>query len=312
MSLTPRAELLQSATPPGEIVEVAGREVFVERSGSGPPLLLVHGFGGSTWTWREVAPRLAERYSVMAVDLVGFGLTERPEEPAAYTREAQVAMLSGLLEAVGWRSAHVMAHSYGGAVAMAMATQEPDRVRSLVLVDSAPPWYPVDRRRGIARYRPLIAAYLRAFALRESNVRRALRRIYAEDERVTDELVSAYLERLRSEGIVRAYRGLTMPRSDRPEIPVVLFEEIHQPTLIVWGSDDTVVRPESGWDVVDRFQDGRMVEIPQCGHSPQEECPGDLLDVVLPFLEAGEPGEPSSAGREAQVASFDGEGGSSS
>jgi 3-oxoadipate enol-lactonase len=114
---------------------VKGVRLAFQREGQGPPLLLLHGLGGSHDDWRKQVPVFARRYSVIAPDLRGFGDSER-QEP--FTVQQHARDVAGLLDALGIARAHVVGLSMGGAVAMELALSEPGRVAGLVLANTAP------------------------------------------------------------------------------------------------------------------------------------------------------------------------------
>ena len=275
---------VRSELATGRLLEVHGNRIYVERQGHGEPVVLVHGFGASSYSWRKVLPDLARDYDVVAVDLFGFGLTDRPAEREAYTREGQIRMLLGLLDALGFERAHFIGHSYGGALTMTLVAQHPERVRSMVLVDSAEPDYPLNRRRWLARIRPLIWMYVTGRALRHEKMEKAFRRAYHDDALVTDEVVEAYLDRLRVKGSVKAYRKLTRPRPSAPR-GTVRYEELAVPALVVWGAEDRLVTVETAAHNAALLPDHRFVSIEGAGHSPMEERPEEFLAHVTEFLD---------------------------
>lgn len=261
----------------------SGQLVYLLDEGSGEPVLLLHGFGASSWAWRHVMPGLAKDFRVLAPDLNGFGWTERPEEFSSYTGEGQIEMLLGLLETLGIDRVHVAGHSYGGALALTLAHRHPERVRSLILLDAAHPSYLDSRRKKIADFEPFLGFYLRTLALRPRRVRNALERVVYDDERVNQEMVREYLERLKVEGATRAYYGLTAPRkADREP---VIFEEIEIPTLVIWGEEDTLVTVETGRTASKRIAGlERFVVLPETGHAPHEERPERVTELMGGFL----------------------------
>lgn len=286
VGLTPYEEVA-ARLPAGRLVEVAGQRVHVERWGAaGEPVLLLHGFGGSTYSWRGVGPRLGERHQVIAVDLNGFGYTERPRDLDAYTVSGQLALVLGVLDGMGLDRVHVAGHSYGGALALHLAWRHPERVRSLVLVDSAGPGYPSKRRHLLAGVGPLASGFVRAVGLRTRRVQSGLEASFHDDAAVTPELVAAYVERLRVEGISRAYRGLTAPRRERPEAGFD-YAAIEQPVLVVWGAEDRLVAPEEGRAAAERMPQARFVLLDETGHIPPEERPAELARLIIEFLETG-------------------------
>ncbi|MEX2579890.1 MAG: alpha/beta hydrolase [Verrucomicrobiales bacterium] len=135
-SLKPYHEVLLSV-PANEIVEIEGQRVHVEQAGRGEPLVMLHGFAGSTFEFRKLVPLLSRDHRTVAIDLNGFGYTERPVSPAAYTPEGQLAMIDAVLEKLGISRFHLLGHSYGGSLSLLMAKNEPGRVKSLTLISPA-------------------------------------------------------------------------------------------------------------------------------------------------------------------------------
>lgn len=266
------------------VVDVDGQRVYVEQDGRGEVIVLLHGFGASSYSWREVVPELARHYRVVAPDLSGFGWTERPEDFHRYTREGQIDMVLGLMDHLGIESAHFVGHSYGGALTMALAGEHPERVRSMVLVNSAAIDYPTERRRWFAGTAPLSYAYVRGLALRPSFIRRLFLRAYYDDSLVTDELVRSYLDRLRVEGAVHGYRGLTRPLHGEERSREIRYEDLDVPALVVWGAEDQLATLEMGRSHADLLPNHRFVAIEGAGHAPMEERPEDFLRAVTAFL----------------------------
>ena len=290
VSLRPFEEVRREI-PADRFVRVGDQLVHVEQRGSGEPVVLLHGFGASTYSWREVMPALAERRRVVAIDLNGFGYTQRPRTAASYTREGQAKLVLGTLDALGISRAHFFGHSYGGGLTLYLAQSHPERFLSMVLVDSSAPTYSDDRRSRAAALRPLSYLFLRSLALRPSTIRRSLLRSYWDDSKVTPALVQAYFDRLRIEGVADAYYGLTAPAP--PGEPVVL-EKLRVPAMVVWGAHDEIIRPEVGRAAAARIPGSELVILEGSGHLPMEEEPEAFLRAVLPFLERhpGSPGHP--------------------
>ncbi len=281
VTLRPYAEVA-AALPPASLLTIDGTRVHVDARGAGFPLLLLHGFGASTLLWEPVLPELARSRRAVAIDLHGFGWTERPQEPAAYTLEGQERMVLGVADQLGFDRFDLAGHSYGGAIALFIASRHPERVRSLVLVDNAMPEYAALRRAKKYGNRGLARIFVRTVGLRTARVRYGLEESYADDRKVTDELVRNYLVRLRVEGVEDAFYGLTAPNG---EPPVELdLATIRQPTLVVWGEDDELIRASDARASAARLPNGRFVALEGCGHLPTSECPDEFVAAVMPFL----------------------------
>jgi len=281
--LTPYAEV-RSALPEASLLRIDGHLVHVvdrgPRSGA-EAVVFVHGFGASAHSWRRVMELLPE-YRTIALDLNGFGYTERPDGIEPYTRRGQVELIRSVMDRLGLDRVHLVGHSYGGALALAFAELYPERVLSLTAVDSAHPDYPENRRRAIAAASPLTTLYIRAYALRKGSVRRALEDSVWDDSIVTPEMVDAYVERLRVEGAPRAYHGVTAPAPKPRE--TIRLEEIPVPVLVVWGAEDALIPIETGRRATDLIPCHRFVTLPKTGHMPMEERPEELVQAMREFL----------------------------
>lgn len=118
-----------------QFTQVDGHRIAYIDEGKGVPLLLIHGIPTNGLMWREVIPVLSKRFRVIAPDLLNYGQSEMPES-ADVSINAQRRILFGLLDSLGVRRAHVVAHDIGGGVAQLMAVDKPERVDRLVLIDS--------------------------------------------------------------------------------------------------------------------------------------------------------------------------------
>src|SRR5256886_4464224 len=170
-------------------VEIGGRRIrYLKRGERGDPVLLLHGFGGDLGNWLFNHDALADKHAVYALDLPGHG--ESSKDVGAGTLDELAAVVTAFLETVGVESAHLVGHSLGGAVALAMASSTPKRVRSLSLICSA----------GLGR--EINAGYIDGFV--RASTRNALRpcvaQLYAQETLVTRQLVDDLLKYKRLDG----------------------------------------------------------------------------------------------------------------
>lgn len=280
VSLTPFSEI-QRVVGSENFVTAAGHAVHVEQEGSGSPLVLLHGFGGSTLSWRRVMSELASTHRVVALDQFGFGWTERPADPAHYGPEGQLALVLAVMDTLGLERSAVMGHSWGGGLALRLAADHPERVSKVVLVAGTDPRRTGGRRAGSVR-KLLARVALRTVLLRKGTVRRHLQRSVYDPEMVDEEMVRGYLARLRVEGAGRALSGLSSPPATPP--PPVVLEHLDLPVLLVWGAEDRAVPPAVGERLEAVIPGARRVTLGQCGHLPMDEATEEFLAVVLPFL----------------------------
>ncbi len=286
----PRGTLPPEELAPGggEFLPVGGVKVYVERAGGGEPgFLLLHGFGGSTFSWREVLPALARWGTAVAYDRPGFGLTERPlrwDGPSPYGLEFGVKLSEGLLDHLGLDRAVVMAHSAGAVVGLELALQRPVRVSALVLVAPAvglgsplPP--PIRALLATPHARRLGPVLLRRVA---RGVPEALRQAWHDPGGVTPDVEAGYLLPLRARDWDRGLWEVLL--AARPTPLHERLRELKAPVLVVTGDDDRLVSPDRARELAARIPGAELVVVPRSGHLPMEERPAEFLAAVEAFL----------------------------
>jgi len=278
----------QLADPDSRFIEVNDITVHYKIAGSGrPAFFLLHGFASSTFSWREVMRPMAEWGTVVAFDRPGFGLTERPlrwDGPNPYSPEAQVNLTVGLMDALGIERALLVGNSAGGAIALLTALTYPERTEALVLV--SPAVYVSDRVPGwmrllfntpqMRRLGPLMARSVRNWGIDLA------RSAWHDPTKLTPEIWEGYTRPLRAKNWDRALWEVI--RATHPLGLEKRLGEIRVPVLVITGDDDRVVPTEQSIRLAREIPGAQLVVIPECGHVPQEECPGPFLEAVGAFL----------------------------
>lgn len=273
-------------------VDVQGVNLHYKVYGSGQPvMILLHGFGASTFSWREVVEPLAAHGTVIAYDRPAFGLTERPmpgewvgQNP--YSPEMQPQLLIGLMDALGVEKAILIGNSAGGTVAVQTALAYPKRVQALVLVDAAiltggsgvPSWlrWVLDTPQA-NRVGPLLVRSIQTRG--EAFIQTA----WHDPSKITTEVMQGYRKPLQVKEWDRALWQLTsQSRSLGLENRLA---ELALPVLVVTGDDDRIVPTSQSLELAGLIPDAGLVVFPACGHVPQEECPQDFLSAVIPFIQ---------------------------
>ena len=275
-------------------VELHGHPVIYRTAGSGPPVVLIHGMVNSSHHWREVALRLADRYTVIAPDLIGHGDSATPR--GDYSLGAHAAVIRDLLTAIDVRGATIVGHSLGGGVAMQFFWQFPQLVERLVLVSSG----------GLGRE---VSPLLRSAALPGASV--ALRVVAGRRSLAALDRVAAALDASRSarvvyvRAVVRALRPLERAGSREAFLQtlrsVIDLQGQHVsatdrlyllgpvPTLIVWGERDNTIPLQHGRSAHDAIPHSRFETLPRAAHFPHLEDPEGLADVLGDFVATTEP-----------------------
>lgn len=278
----PSYEAVRAALPPEQLTLLDDQWVHFERRGAGDPVVLIHGFGGSTYSWRETFPRLQESFDLLAVDLNGFGYTQRPRAAQDYSLAGQVELVLRLLDHLHIDRAHFVGHSYGGGVVLSLARSHPQRVQSLVLVDAAPPGGAAPGQTWIRLFAPLVLWYTENFALTPKAIGDALRSVVYVDAIVTSEMIDQYLRRLRIAGFRDAFYGLTAARNR--SLTDEDLATLDRPALVIWGRHDSVVPLRTGQELSRKLPHATWVVIEQAGHLPMEEQPDAFAAALRDFL----------------------------
>ena len=262
-----------------------GHRVRYVRTGSGPAVVLVHGFGSSLYTWKDVIPALAAGHDVVALDLPGFG---QSDQPADLSFEDFPRAVLGLMDRLGIERAALVGNSMGGAAVAIVAAERPERVRDLVLIDAAGfNLGPSERPRMVSVAMSRAGALLARLPGKRLVVEASLRQVFHDTAHVTPERVSEYLAAARRPGTFPAIRSLGASTGDRQAVVAQSLPRVQAPTLVVWGDDDRWIPIAHADLFVAAIPGARKVVIPDCGHVPQEEKPEEVSRLLLEFLSAG-------------------------
>jgi pimeloyl-ACP methyl ester carboxylesterase len=263
--------------------------MHVERYGhGGAPILLVHGFGTCSFLWRNVGPTMAmANRTAFAVDLFGYGESDRPFD-AQYGIAEQSDNLDRALTALRLTKATVVGIDLGGAIAMHLACNRPERVERLVLInpialDDVPADDIKTMQRNTARFALRISrGVLGAAPL----MRELLEQSVADKANMPEALIARYLAPyVGGEGLNHL---LALARSVTKEDMVdVDLGQIDCPSLIVWGDQDPFVSPKLGDRLADTIPGSRLVRLPGTGRLVPEESAETLANMILEFVGAG-------------------------
>ncbi len=270
-----------------EFADIEGVELHFRRwvgdDDSAVNVLLVHGLGGSTFTWRYTAPVLqVEGYRVTAVDLHGFGLSER-QAGLEHNSEARAERLWLLLEKLYPKGQwHLVGHSMGGGTVTAMALQEPGKVKSVTLAAGA-----------LAEFEPSLFTLLLKYPPVSRWIRVLGPRLLFSESWVEQALASAYGRQPTAEEIEGYYYPLTIEDTDVVFVdliktaPAPLLDrvgELDMPVLCIWGEDDAWVSLEQGEKLIQLIPHAELAVIAEEGHCPMETSPDLFNTALLDFI----------------------------
>lgn len=244
-----------------------GTKIHYEVHGSGPPLILTHGYSSTSAMWQGQIEALAKRHRLIVWDMRGHGQSDYPDDPSAYSEALTVGDIAALLDEVGAAKAIVGGLSLGGYMSLAFYRAHPERVSALIIIDTGPGFKKDDAR--------------------EAWNKRAHDTADRFEHHGLDVLKSASRERSSvshrdASGLARAARGMLTQRDARV---IELLPEIKVPSLVVVGADDTPFLAASDY-MAAKIPGAKKAVIPAAGHAVNIDQPQAFIDAVVPFLEA--------------------------
>jgi pimeloyl-ACP methyl ester carboxylesterase len=264
-------------------VNARGARVRFVEAGSGPPVLLVHGYLWSRHVWDDVLPLLARRFRVIVPDLPGFGDSEKPP-PAryAYGFDAFSESLVDLVAALGLGRVSVCGHSMGGAIALTLAANHPDMVDKLILVDPSIYPSPSDAMTRVATI-PVLGPIVFKQIYGRAMFRKFFREnVYASEAAVPGARIEQLFDTFNGPAAREAAYATMLATLDTRGL-VASVPRVTAPTLVAWGRGDRSVPVAHGRRLARELRRARF-EVFECGHSPAEECPDAFADVTTAFL----------------------------
>ena len=254
-----------------------------------PTVVLVHGFASAIEAWGGVVPALTKTHRVIALDLKGFGWTDRPE--GDYSPDAQAKLVWHLLDQRGVKSSAIVAHSWGSSVALAASLQAPERVTRIALYDAwvyeeqLPTFFHWARAEGVGE--ALFGLYYKERA----DERMAL--AFFDKKYVTEKLVESVDEALDRPGTLAA--ALAAVRGQDYSDAQRRYGKIDKPTLLMWGREDIVTPLKYGERLTRDLPQSKLVVYPRCGHFPMIEALAASNRDLVQFLAEGAQGPRESA-----------------
>ena len=250
--------------------------------GVGDPVLLLHGEPTWSFLWRKIIPPLAERTRVVAPDLIGFGKSDKPEDPSWYSYDRHVASIASLVESLDLREMTLVVHDWGGPIGLRVAVERPERVARLVILDTGISAGQAPSERWL-RFREVVRQRgdsLDVGRLVEAGTARGL----ADDVRAA---YDAPFPTPESKAGARAFPELVPTEPDHPT--AAAMARVHdalrtwdKPTLVVWGAEDTVLPPRVAEGFVELIPGaaGPLI-VENAAHFLQEDAPAEVAAAIL-------------------------------
>ena len=249
-------------------INLEGLKIRYLESGKGKKehLLFIHGLGSAADRWMKIPDMLSSDFHSIALDLPGFGESDKPEK-MDYTIDQFGKIIVSFLKEMSLPNQHtsVIGHSLGGYIASEIAIQNPKKIKQLVLIDSSG---------MLEKPTPILEEYLQA-AMNPTpdNVRQAFEKMVADPKRIPEQLVDGFIRRINMPNAKHAFKQ-TLENSATTQIGSNRLKKINSiPTLILWGVHDKVIPLEHSNFFKENIQNSKIEIIDDAGHAPFAEKP---------------------------------------
>jgi pimeloyl-ACP methyl ester carboxylesterase len=272
------------AAPYRHDIAMGGYRLHYVDVGQGDPVLLVHGYADSTFTFHANVPALAEAgLRALPLDLPGLGRSELPPEPFVYSIENLSAEVVKFADKLHLDRFAVAGSSMGGGIALYLAEKYPERVTRIVPIDPAcfslagHRWMPLLKYDSLAR--------IGTHAAGRATIAIALHDVFADSKNITSAVVDEYARPLNKPGFRDLLRRLLVEYFS-PEFMAMTqrYDQIRAPTLLIWGAGDKWVPTAFGPKLQALIAGSRLTIVPHAGHLPQQERPDIVNPLLVEFL----------------------------
>ena len=260
---------------------------YTEYDAPDEDVLMVHGFGSSTYSWQKVAPILQMKgYHVYAIDMKGFGWSDKPaaDKDIKYDAITLMEEVRAWMNALRLKNVIYVGNSLGGAVGILMAMEHPEYINKMVLLD--PAGYP-QKKPFIIRLGSVPGAVCSIKAFFGKWVAKwNLKEVTYNKDWVSQEQIDNYYARLTTVGAIDAQASIiTKLDFDYFKPYMKRIPSIEQKTLLVWGEEDEWIPLIVGYEYRHNLPNANLVIAHHCGHTPQEELPGVTANLILDFID---------------------------
>ncbi|WP_353735008.1 alpha/beta hydrolase [Okeania sp. SIO2C2] len=259
--------------------------------GSGPLMLMLHGFPEFWYSWRHQIPEFAQDYKAVALDLRGYNESDKPEDKSAYVMSEFIKDIEGVIKELGYEKCVLVGHDWGGVIAWSFAYAHPEMVEKLIVMNIP---HPAKFREGLGTPEQLFRSWYMFFfqlpflpeLMLEFDDYQAIGSIFksmVNKSAVTDADIEAYKDAVAKRGaltsMINYYRNIFSGFFNQQEWGILRI-----PTLMLWGEEDTALGKELTYGTEEYVENFQIRYIPNCGHSVQQEQPQLVNQYMREFL----------------------------
>ncbi|MGJ9459904.1 alpha/beta fold hydrolase [Oceanobacillus sp. CF4.6] len=245
-----------------------------------PPILLIHGFVSSIYTFNRLIPLLEKHFSIIALDLPGFGKSEKSTS-FVYKHENYAKLVAKCIDYFSLENVCIIGHSMGGQVALHTARIIPEKINKLVLLSSSGYLRSTNRWMVYCSYLPLFNQMVKQ-RIKRSNVRASLQNVFYNPSLITDEHIREFETPLKDKNFYKSLIRLLRQREG--DLRSDQLREIQTPALLIWGQEDKVVPLGVGKRLVGDLPNARLITYEETGHFVTEERSKEIYEEIFNYI----------------------------
>jgi pimeloyl-ACP methyl ester carboxylesterase len=273
---------------PGYRLNVNNVEIYYEyfdhESPDAKVIVLVHGFLSSTISFRKLLPYLTKEYKVIALDLPGFGQSEKSKS-FIYKLSNYGQLIIDFLDKLNIQDVILIGHSMGGQICMHAARKAPERIKKLILLGCCSYVKRASRSLIACSYLPLFTWGMKSW-IQKKDVKQNLLAVLHDSKLVTQEMIDGYSKPISEAAFINCLIRLLRHREG--DMSSEELKEVTQPVLMIWGKEDKVIPLKTGYKLKHDLPNAKLIVYEKCGHLIMEEKPEEITKEILRFIDQPE------------------------
>jgi pimeloyl-ACP methyl ester carboxylesterase len=256
-------------------------EYFDHENPNAKVVVLIHGFLSSTISFRQLLPDLTKEYKVIALDLPGFGRSEKSKS-FIYKLCNYGQLIIDFLDKLNIQNVILIGHSMGGQICMHAAKKAPNRIQKLILLGCCSYVKRANRSLIACSYLPLFTWGMRSW-IQKKDVKQNLLSVMHDSKLVTQEMIDGYSKPISEAAFIHSLIRLLRHREG--DMSSEELGEITQPVLMIWGKEDKVIPVKTGYRLKRDLPNAELIVYEKCGHLVMEEKPKEITSEIIRFIE---------------------------
>ena len=262
-------------------IELSNVKIFCEYSlNNKPPLLLIHGVAATIYTFNKLIPLLEEHFSIIAIDLPGFGQSEKSSS-FVFSYQNYARVVAECIKYFDLNQVSIVGHSMGGQIALFTAKLFPEKINKVVLLASSGYLKAANKAIIYCTYLPFFKYFIKR-EVHKKEVKDILKNVFYDHSLITKGHIDEFGKPLKEEGFYISL--LRLLRYREGDLSSEELKTIYKPALLLWGEEDIVVPVQVGHRLENDLPNAKLITYEKAGHLISEERPNEVFEQIVSFI----------------------------